>query len=219
MSRPITVVLSLALLGCLAACTGGDGRYSGGPEPRQEPYRFGLVRMGHWGIGPIRADTYFESPVIHDLFPNAKVKDVKVRLADDDSEDGITVTQDGVELLEIDDSTIDTGPDQDPPIGQVRAIAGPVIGPNGETLGMSWTAAKFDLSQCEIGVERDRNTVICARRGEGAITYYFAVPTWDSEELPPESLLRKVGYLKAIVWTPPPPPAASVAPAPAPHAS
>jgi hypothetical protein len=175
--------------------------------------------MGHWGIGPIRADTYFESPVIGDLFPNAKVKDVKVRLAVDDSEDGITVTQDGVELLEIDDSAIDTGPDQDPPIGQVRAVGGPVVGPDGETLGMGWTDAKFDLSQCEIGVERDRNTVICARRGEGAITFYFAVPTWDSEELPPESLLRKVGYLKAIVWTPPPPPSPSGAPATPTHAS
>jgi hypothetical protein len=219
MTRPITVVLSLALLAGLSACSGGDGRFSGGPEPRQEPYRFGPLHVGHWGIGPIRADTYFESPVIRDLFPNARVKDVKVKLADDDSEDGITVSQGGVEVLEIDDSTIDTGPDQDPPIGQVRAVGGPIVGPSGETLGMSWNAAGFDLSQCEIGVERDRNTVICARRGEGAITYYFAVPTWDSEEVPPESLLRKVGYLKAIVWTPPPPPSPSGAPSSAGHAS
>jgi hypothetical protein len=219
MIRPIPAVLSFALLSVLTACSGGDARYSGGPEPRQEPYRSGVIHMGHWGIGPFRADTYFESPVIQDLFPDAKVKDVKIKLAEDDSEDGITVVQDGVELFEVDDSTIDTGPDQDPPIGQVRAIAGPVIGPNGETLGMSWTAAKFDLSQCEIGVERDRNTVICARRGEGAITYYFAVPTWDSEELPPESLLRKVGYLKAFVWTPPPAAAPSGALSSAPRTS
>jgi len=31
------------------------------------------------------------------------------------------------------------------------------------------------------------------------------VPGWDSEEIPPASLLRKVGYVKAIVWTPPAP--------------
>ena len=84
-------------------------------------------------------------------------------------------------------------------------MGGPVIGPNGETLGMSWTAAKFDLSQCEIGVLEDRNRVICARRGEGAITYIFAVPGWDSEEVPSTSMMRKVGFLKEFVWTPPPP--------------
>ena len=203
MNRPITVALTLAIL---AGCSGGDGRYSGGPEPVQEPYRFGLIRMGHWGMGPIRASTYFESEVLRELFPHAKVKDVKIRLAPDDTEDGITVTQDGVQLLQIDDSTIDTGPDQDPPIGRVRAVGGPVIGPAGETLGMSWTAARFDLSQCEIGVDQDRNSVICARRGEGAITYIFAVPGWDSEEVPSTSMMRKVAFLKQIVWTPPPPP-------------
>jgi hypothetical protein len=89
-------------------------------------------------------------------------------------------------------------------IGEVRAVGGPIIGPGGERLGMRWAAARFDLSQCEIGVDRDRNTVICARQGEGALTYQFAVPGWDSEEIPPIALMRKAAYLKTIIWTPPP---------------
>jgi len=59
--------------------------------------------MGHWGMGPIREASYFEQPVIQALFPRAKVQDVTLRISDDETRDGITVVQDGTELLEIDD--------------------------------------------------------------------------------------------------------------------
>jgi len=201
MNRLLTAVLALG--GLLCACDGGE-RVTGGPAPPQTPYRSGPIRMGHWGIGPVRETTYFEQPAIKDLFPNARVEEVTLRISDDETRDGVTVTQDGVEILEFDDGFGNYPGTDDPMIGQVRAVGGPVAGPGGETIGMSWTAAKFDLSQCEIGVDRDRNTVICARQGEGALTYQFAVPTWDSEEVPPVSLMRKAAYLKAIIWQPPP---------------
>ena len=51
MIRPLTVVLALA--GLLAAC-GEAADVTGGPAPPQTPYRFGTLRMGHWGMGPIR---------------------------------------------------------------------------------------------------------------------------------------------------------------------
>jgi len=160
--------------------------------------------MGHWGMGPIRETTYFEQPIIQALFPKAVVRDVTLRISDDETRDGITVVQNGLEILELDDGLGNYPGTDDPMIGEVRAVGGPVQGPGGEALGMSWKAARFDLSQCEIGVDRDRNTVICARQGEGALTYQFAVPGWDSEEVPPRSLMRKAAYLKAILWTPPP---------------
>jgi hypothetical protein len=202
MIRPLPVVLALA--GLLAAC--GDGAdVTGGPAPPQTPYRFGTIRMGHWGIGPIREATYFEQPAVQALFPRAKVRDVTLRISDDETRDGISVVQDGTQLLEIDDGLGNyPGADNDPMIGEVRATGGPIKGPSGETLGMSWNAAKFDLSQCEVGVDRDRNTVICARQGEGAVTFQFAVPGWDSEEMPPEQLMRSAAFLKTIIWTPPP---------------
>jgi hypothetical protein len=210
MIRPLTVVLLLA--GLLAAC--GDGAdVTGGPAPPQTPYRFGTIRMGHWGMGPIRETTYFELPQIQPLFPRAKVEAVTLQISHDETRDGITVVQDGTELLEIDDGLGDYPGTDDPMIGQVRAVGGPIKGPSGETLGMSWKAARFDLSQCEIGVDRDRNTVICARQGEGAVTFQFAVPGWDSEEMPPEQLMRKAAYLKTIIWTPPPLPGQPTGPA------
>jgi hypothetical protein len=210
MIRPLTVVLALA--GLLAAC-GGSADVTGGPAPPQTPYRFGTIRMGHWGMGPIREASYFEQPVIQALFPRAKVQDVTLRISDDETRDGITVVQDGTELLEIDDGLGNYPGTDDPMIGEVRAVGGPIRGPSGERLGMSWNAARFDLSQCEIGVDRDRNTVICARQGEGAVTFQFAVPGWDSEEMPPESLMRKAAYLKTIIWTPPPLPGQPTLPA------
>ena len=223
MNGPITVVFArvgltaaVAIACGLAGCNSSDVRSKGGPEPVQEPYRSGWIRMGHWGIGPIRPLTYFERPTIKALFPTSKVKEVTVRIADDDTEAAITVTQNGIPLLEIDDGSGNAPGTDDPLIGQVRVLGGPVVGPGGERLSMSWTDAHFDLSQCEIGVDRDRNSVICARRGEGAITYIFAVPGWYSEEVPPESMLRQVAFLKEIVWTPPPPPAPSATPASAP---
>jgi hypothetical protein len=210
MIRPLTVVLALA--GLLAAC-GDRASVTGGPAPPQTPYRFGLIRMGHWGMGPIREATYFEQPAIQPLFPRAVVQDVTLRISDDETRDGITVVQDGAELLEIDDGLGNYPGTDDPMIGEVRAVGGPVKGPSGETLGMSWNAARFDLSQCEVGVDRDRNTVICARQGEGAVTFQFAVPGWDSEEMPPEQLMRKAARLKAIIWTPPPLPGQPTQPA------
>jgi hypothetical protein len=210
MIRPLTVVLALA--GLVAAC--GDGaRVTGGPAPPQTPYRFGLIRMGHWGMGPIREATYFEQPAIQPLFPRAVVQEVTLRISDDETRDGITVVQDGTELLEIDDGLSNHPHTDDPMIGEVRAVGGPIKGPGDERLGMSWNAARFDLSQCEVGVDRDRNTVICARQGEGAVTYQFAVPGWDYEEMPPEQLMRRAAWLKTIIWTPPPLPGQPTQPA------
>jgi hypothetical protein len=207
MIRQLAVVLILA---GLAACTGGD--VSGGPAPKQAPYLSGPITVGHWGIGPIRASTAFESDVIRELFPKAVVRDLQIAVPPDgaghvapgDTDAIITVTQDGVELFQIDDGDGNLPGTDDPMIGKVRALAGPVRGPLGEHLSMSWKQAGFDLSQCETGVDRDRDMVICARRGEGAVTFYFAVPGWDSEELPPISMLNKVGYLKQMVWAPTP---------------
>ena len=126
-----------------------------------------------------------------------------VRVADDETMAAITVTQGGVEMLEIDDGTGNAPGTTDPMIGAVRALGGPAQGPQGERIGLKWSDAHFDLTECDLGAQRDRNTVFCARPGEGAVTYQFAVPGWDSEEIPPDALLRKVAYVKAIVWTPP----------------
>jgi hypothetical protein len=201
MNRPITVIFGLTALIC--GCTRGARPEP--PAPPSKPYASGVVQVGRWGVGPIRAGTYFESPRIRDLFPKATVKDGEIRIAPDETMAVITVEQDGLRLLEIDDGTRNAPGTDDPMIGQVRAVGGPVRGPGGELLNTTWNAARFDLSQCEIGSEHDANAVVCARPGDGQVTYVFAVPGWDSEELPPESLLRAKAYLSQIVWTPPRP--------------
>jgi hypothetical protein len=199
MIRPSTALLGAAVL--LQACSPSPLKET--PAPRPAPYRSGPIAVGVWGVGPIRKATYFESPRIQELFPRARVSDGTVRVSDDETMAVITVAQDGVDLLEIDDGTANAPGTTDPMIGAVRVLGGPVQGPHGERIGLTWTAAHFDLTECDIGADRDRNTVFCARPGEGAVTYQFAVPGYDSEEVPPESLLRKVAYVKAIIWTPP----------------
>jgi len=186
------------------------------PPPPAVPYEGGVLTAMPWGVGPIRGTTFFESPRIRELFPKAKVEDGVVRIADDETRDVINVSQDGVQMLEIVDGYGDYPGTDDPMIGHVRLVGGPVRGAHGETLGMSWNAAGFDLSQCEIGVERDISRLICARPKEGAVTYIFEVPGWDSEEEPPESLVRSKGYLKVIAWTPLPPHRKPAPPAPSP---
>jgi hypothetical protein len=198
MNRPFTVVLAGA---ALAACAPSPMKEAA--APKAAPYSSGPILVGEWGVGPIRARTFFESPRIRDLFPLAQVRDETVRIAPDETTAAIAVTQGGVQLLEIDDGTGNVPGTNDPMIGSVRALAGPVVGPHGERLGLAWRDAKMDLSECEVGVERDANTVICARPGEGAVMYQFAAPGWDSEEMPPDSVLRRGGYIKAIIWTPP----------------
>ena len=164
-----------------------------------------MIQIARWGAGPIRPGVFFEAPRIHDLFPTAEVKEGEIRVAADETMAVITVAQDGVRLLEIDDGTRSWPGTDDPMIGQVRAVGGPVRGPGGETLMTPWSKARFDLTQCEIGSGRDANKVVCARPGDGQVTYVFTVPSWESEELPPPGLLRAEAYLSQIVWTPPPP--------------
>jgi len=201
MNRPITAIFVLAAL--TSGCTRGPGREP--PAPAPIPYASGPIQIGRWGVGPIRAGTYFESPRIRELFPKAKVRDATIRISDDETMAVITVEQDGAAVLEIDDGTRNAPGTDDPMIGQVRAVGGPVRGPGGEHLKISWKAARFDLSQCEIGSEHDANAVVCARPGDGQVTYVFAVPGWESEELPSASQLRAKAYLSQIVWTPPRP--------------
>jgi hypothetical protein len=199
MIRPFTAVLGSAIL--LSSCA--PQPLKEGAAPKLAAYRSGPLTIGVWGVGPIRQTTYFESPLIRELFPGAQVSDGTVRIAPDQTSAVITVVEDGVQMLEIDDGTSNTQGAADPTIGQVRAVGGPVLGPHGERLGLTWRDAGFDLSECEIGSDRDANTVFCARPGEGAVTYQFAVPGWDSEELPPTSAMRRGAYVKAIIWTPP----------------
>jgi hypothetical protein len=201
MVRPNTVIFAMAALVC--GCTRGPGQEP--PAPPQAAYRAGEIQVAHWGVGPIRPMTFFEAPRIRELFPDARVKEAEIRVAPDETMAVITVEQDGERLLEIDDGTRYAPGADDPLIGKVRAVGGPVRGPGGERLNLSWKASKFDLSQCEIGTGHDANAVICARPGDGLVTYVFAVPGWDSQELPPSSLLRAKAYLSQIVWTPPPP--------------
>ena len=199
MIRPSTVLLAAAVL--LQACSPSPLKPAAAPKP--SPYRAGPLAIGVWGVGPIRRATYFEAPRIQELFPLAQIADGTVRVANDETMAVITVSQGGVEMLEIDDGTGNAPGTTDPMIGAVRALGGPVQGPQGERIGLKWSDAHFDLTECDLGAERDRNTVFCARPGEGAVTYQFAVPGYDSEEIPPDWLLRKVAYVKAIVWTPP----------------
>jgi hypothetical protein len=201
MNRPNTAIIVLAALAC--SCTRGPRPEP--PAPPPEPHHGGILQIGRWGVGPIRQMTFFESPRIRELFPDAVVRDGQIRIAEDETMAVITVEQDGQRLLEIDDGTRYAPGTDDPLIGQVRAVGGSVRGPGGETLNLSWKDSKFDLSQCEIGTGHDVNAVVCARPGDGQVTYIFAVPGWDSEEVPPASLLRAKGYLSQIVWTPPPP--------------
>ncbi len=175
------------------------------PEPAPPPatlYQGGVLTAEPWGVGPIRWDTYFESPRIQELFPKASVKDDEVQINEDETRSVITVSQDGAQLLEIVDGYGNFPGTDDPRIGTVRLVGGAVRGPHGERLGMGWKGAGFDLSQCELGTDRDRDAMVCARPQEGAVTFVFAIPGWRSMEFPPDSLLRAKGYLRTIVWKP-----------------
>ena len=201
MIRPVFAILLTTVL--LAACERDGGR-AGGPTPPVQPYLGGVMPLGHWGVGPIRADTYFEQPAIQALFPTAKVSDGLYAIAADETLLTINVVQDGVTMLEIDDSNAYAPNKDDPLVGKVRLLGGPVRGPHGERIGMPWREAGFDLSQCELGEGRAVDTLDCARRGEGAITYDFAIRGWGSHVDPPsQAVLNANGYLREIVWTPP----------------
>jgi hypothetical protein len=199
MIRPSTACLAAAL----ALCACAPRPQSEGAAPKAAPYRGGPLPVADWGAGPIRATTYFEAPRIRDLFPLAEVRDGEVRVAPDETRAVIMVVQDASLVIEIDDGDGDFPHTDDPMIGSVRVLSGPVVGPHGERIGLSWRRAGFDLSECEVGVERDANTVFCARPGEGQVTYQFAVPGWNSEEMPSSSTMRAGAFIKAIVWTPP----------------
>jgi hypothetical protein len=175
------------------------------PEPPAKPYVDGPLIVGLNGIGPIRKTTYFEPPRIHDVFPQAKVEEGIVQidpLDPKDTLDDIVVYHGSTPMLEIDDGTRNAPGTDDPLVGQVRAIGGPVVGPRGEKLGMRWPQAGFDLTQCEIGELHQRGRIVCARPHEGSVTYIFAVPGWNPVDLPSVSLLNRQGYLHEMVWTP-----------------
>src|SRR6185437_3074764 len=148
MIRPSTacLVAALVLSGCaltLWACA-PQPRPEGAP-PAAEPYRGGPLPVGGWGVGPIRGDTPFEAVRIRTLFPRAAVRDGEVRIAPDETRAVIMVVQDGRLVIEVDDGDGNFPHTDDPLIGSVRVLSGPVVGPHGEHVGLSWRNAGFDL--------------------------------------------------------------------------
>jgi hypothetical protein len=201
MIRPLP---ALALLTALAACSPTPPARTM-PEPSAKPYIDGPLIVGLKGMGPIRATTYFETPRIRDIFPQARLQESIVQidpLDPKDTLDDIIVYHGDAPMLEIDDGTRSAPGTDDPLVGQVRAIGGPVIGPRGERVGMSWRDAHFDLTQCEIGEKHQRGCIVCARPHEGSVTYIFALPGWNPVDLPSPSMLNQRGYLREMVWTP-----------------
>ena len=201
MIRPLSVIAALT---ALAACAPMPPPRTM-PEPSARPYFGGPLIIGLKGIGPIRSTTYFEPPRIRDLFPRARLQQSVVQidpLDPKDTLDDIVVYDGSTPMLEIDDGTRSAPGTDDPLIGQVRAIGGPVVGPRGERLHMRWRDARFDLSQCEIGEKHQRGALVCARPHEGSVTYIFALPGWDAADLPTVSMLEARGYLREMVWTP-----------------
>lgn len=175
------------------------------PEPSAKPYLDGPLIVGLKGMGPIRATTYFEAPRIRDIFPQARLEESIVQIDPLDPKDtlnDIIVYHGDAPMLEIDDGTRNAPGTDDPLVGQVRAVGGPVVGPRGERVGMAWRDAHFDLTQCEIGEKHQRGCIVCARPHEGSVTYIFALPGWNPADLPSPSMLNRRGYLREMVWTP-----------------
>jgi hypothetical protein len=203
MIRTLTVTFALAAL--LAGCAPKPASRAL-LSPAAEPYTGGDLIIGLNGAGPIRAQTYFETPRLQELFPQARLAEGVVQIDPEDATDTIdviNVDQDGVRILEVDDGTRSAPGTDDPLIGQVRGVGGPVRGPHGETLLTPWRDARFDLTQCEIGQGHQRGRLVCARPHEGSVTYIFAIPGWDSTDLPSAWMLHNRAYLREIVWTPP----------------
>ena len=201
MIRPLPVI---AVAAALAACAPTPPARTM-PEPSAQPYVDGPLIIGMKGIGPIRSSLYFETPRIRDLFPKARLQESIVQidpLDPKDTLDDVIIYHGDAPMLEIDDGTRSAPGTDDPLIGQVRAVGGPVVGPRGERLGIRWRDARFDLSQCEIGEKHQRGALVCARPHEGSVTYIFAVPGWDAADLPTPSMLQNRGYLREMVWTP-----------------
>jgi len=207
MIRPILVIAALASLAApalLAACAPMPPPRTM-PEPPAGAYVDGPLIIGMKGIGPIRSTVYFEPPRIKDLFPKARIQQGVVQIDPLDPKDtlgDIIVYHGDTPMLEIDDGTRSAPGTDDPLVGQVRAIGGPVVGPRGERLGMRWRDAQFDLTQCEIGELHQRGRIVCARPHEGSVTYIFAVPGWNPVDLPSPLLLNQRAYLTEMVWTP-----------------
>jgi len=201
MNRVISVLVVAAAL-CACAPTPPARTM---PEPSAAPYVDGPLIVGLKGIGPIRKTTYFEPPRIRDIFPKARLQESIVQidpLDPKDTLDDIIVYSGAAPMLEIDDGTRNAPGTDDPLVGQVRAIGGPVIGPRGERIGMRWRDAHFDLTQCEIGEKHQRGRIVCARPHEGSVAYIFAVPGWDGADLPKASQLQGRAYMQEMVWTP-----------------
>lgn len=201
----IRLILVVAALTAMGACAPTPPARTM-PEPSAQPYVDGALIVGMKGMGPVRKTTYFETARIRDLFPKARIEESTVQidpLDPKDTLDDIIVYSGATPMLEIDDGTRSAPGTDDPLIGQVRAIGGPVVGPRGEKLGMRWPTAQFDLSQCEIGEKHQRGAIVCARPHEGSVTYIFAVPGWDAADLPAPSLLENRAFLREMVWTPP----------------
>jgi hypothetical protein len=135
MTRLIPVVAAVTVLG---ACSPTPPARTM-PEPSAKPYVDGPLIVGLKGIGPIRKTTYFEPARIRDIFPSAPIKEGIVQidpLDPKDTLDDIVVYSGAAPMLEIDDGTRNAPGTDDPLVGQVRAVGGPVVGPRGEKLGL-----------------------------------------------------------------------------------
>ena len=176
MNRPITVIFAVAALAW--GCARGPGPEPPAPPPATVPFGCrsrsaagAWVRSGRRPFSNRRGS--------RELFPERPSRTRRSASLPDETMAVITVEQDGRTAAgdrrrHAQRAGHRRSADRQGPRGR---RAGARAGRRAAEHQLEGGA--FDLSQCEIGAEHDVNRVICARPGDGLVTYVFAVPGWD----------------------------------------
>lgn len=187
-------ILALAALG-LTACAG---------EPTSRlPYApIAPTAENHFQIttdqaGPVTGAIPFSKSGLQKLFPG---KDIEtIRLATDAKTFyGFVVFEDGLQVMAAEP---DAG---NRTIVAIHGLGPAVAGPNGETIGMPFSAAGISRRSCKVGKNLWAGMAICTARGASNISLVFFDGSWGAPtgSLPPSDKLA-IGQLQRIVWTPP----------------
>lgn len=174
----------------------GSSSESNGPVKLAiTPYAGGPLTIDKNGVGPITGATAFDLATIKALFPKAKVDSAFLHFGSGPAQPIINVEQDNTPLLEI-------GKNDDGEIAYVRAAAGDVRGPKGETLLTKWSDLGLTLDHCRLGTGREVGQTLCVRPEAPTVLYVIGVPGWNKPALPSEAALKAKGQLNELVWRP-----------------
>ncbi|WP_434051366.1 MAG: DUF1131 family protein [Roseibium sp.] len=191
-----TPTAAAILTACAVSACSPTGDYAGTSGRLAQTSNVTLVQITEDNVGGITPETRYGSKSIESALPGFTTEGVQTAVENKTEWALAAFNTDGFQVLQVFKGSKGK-------IGSVHGVTHHLQGPNGERIGMTFSAIGTARSDCRAGKNLWRGMAICESTGHPNVELVYAIPGYQGpfDRLPPSKELFDA-ELQRILWTP-----------------